>query len=661
MSSASESELETDAPTGQRSFVCEKCGKCYARRVHLRNLRVKQTLIDIDANTRPYSCEKCGKTFNRRDVLARHEKLHLRPPRSERPITHIPRPARGSTVGPLTAGAQGVTTAGQPASRQATTSKQSKPATRPGTIINLNAPPAQPVPVLYQPILPQLMRSGLYFGMNLNTSRITTGFLNACIHEYFVRISPALPIIHVPTWSVQRPITPLVLNMAALGSLFVSLPSAAEKGEFLWRLAQTAVAGNWQSLMNASGPLDKCRGVSLVLTDLLGRLYALQSPDPAIRETALSFQNHSFNWVQACGMESVEDTQTLTLSIPDVNALENVKRRRWEVWAAAEMQRRAVLALYFMNGLISQASGALASTRHLINPVGGACSDAAFAASTPDDWITEMTRAETQQQPMSQIFKFIFKPEYSQAPFNLSAFTVAVVLEGLQCLTSNGTSLDSSFSLTCQQLIQALLSVDRVHSSSALPSEKRQIRWQAVCIEVAMSTSTLYTALCRRFNVPLLLGGDPGKAAVLNLDLERWVKSTDAIRALLHALAIVRLVQNMPFAPSHAPHLPMSIFSAAIVLCAICLFGTPQVQVPKTPRWDETGEEFLASLRGSGEDVVAVNLLHELSSLQLALRTVTSCWGVTAQMVTVLGHLTGCIHERLSAVPAPPGPGTSAR
>jgi hypothetical protein len=137
---------------------------------------------------------------------------------------------------------------------------------------------------------------------DINDRGITSDFLDSCLHEFFQRVLPSFPVIHEPTFSSQKCIPPLVLNMVALGSLYVCLPNAVHKGELLWRLGHTAVATSWQKLISLRGPHDDCDGVQLVLTALLGQTYALLSSNTDIRTTAFVFHGLGFYWARTCGM-----------------------------------------------------------------------------------------------------------------------------------------------------------------------------------------------------------------------------------------------------------------------------------------------------------------------------------------------------------------------
>lgn len=503
---------------------------------------------------------------------------------------------------------------------------------------------------------------------DLHNTGITSAFLDACLQEFFERISPCFPVIHEPTFATRETIPPLLLNMVALGSLFVCSPGSSQKGEMLWRLGHTAAATSWQALIGSRGPHDGCEGIQLVLTALLGQTYALLSSNANIRTTAFVFHGLGFYWARTCGMYSIRTEDPPSLDAPEAD-----KTAAWKFWAASEVQRRAILGHYILDGLLSQASGYPASASHLINSICATCSDAAFAARTADEWLLEMARSGTSQKPVSEIFVSLFSLDYLRAPLELSRFSISVVMEGLQSLTADLHEVTGPVfgTIPRSQIMRALLhlydgNIEPLVSTTSIGHLQILIRWHTVCIELIAPSTSLYRMICETFKLPQLLGGIPVKGGIHAFDANSWVKSADAVRALLHASAISRLLNKVPLGQVHATHIPVAIFAAAMVFGTACLSKTDTIGLPKVFHWHDvwasvleedpsrlhsrnrlSSDELLQHLnRNNRAGTRTVQLLNEINFLQISLKTIASRWGVSAQMEDVIGRLALLARER---------------
>lgn len=94
----------------------------------------------------------------------------------------------------------------------------------------------------------------------MESTGITSVFLDKCLHMFFTHFNPTFPVLHRPTFVFKDCTPPLLLNAIALGSLFLGprdaiakvsriLPASSftlmgslQQGEALWRLAHIAVA-----------------------------------------------------------------------------------------------------------------------------------------------------------------------------------------------------------------------------------------------------------------------------------------------------------------------------------------------------------------------------------------------------------------------------------
>ena len=491
------------------------------------------------------------------------------------------------------------------------------------------------------------------------------------IHEQATLFTRLTPIRDAATFVVRESSHPLLLNILALGSLFVGAKDALPKGEALWRLAHIAVATNWKHLMATKGPRDSCEGVQLLLTAVLGQTYALMSKNESLRMTSQIFHGLGFYWARQCGMLNADQT---AFAVPDIDAPENEKVESWKRWAAIEVQNRAVLGHYVLDGHISQFSGFAACARHATNPLHMPASEAAFDSSTADEWIQEMHRANTTQISFREVFLAIFS--FTPVPndySHLSNFTVRVLLEGLQSLAAElqeadgkpalGTPLQADIAGALIRIYNNRLSC---HELSSVDQMELVIRWHSICLDLATPSTLLCRKMCAVYEIDQRLHGAIGHDLV-DLDLVTWSQSTDALRSLLHCLAIQSIVEKMPIGRLHAIHLPAAIFAVATIYSARCIGGFPLIAYPKVVRWEAVWHVHVPATQ-STDDFVAQsmetdaylqsnfpkaapnsstkNLMYELNSLQITLSSISSRWGVSHEMDRVLHRWISIANEK---------------
>ncbi|RDK39117.1 hypothetical protein M752DRAFT_59862 [Aspergillus phoenicis ATCC 13157] len=660
-----------------KKFKCKQCNRSYTKYEHLS--RHERT----HSNTRPFQCDECGRSFGRGDVLGRHKRLHARS-RANAPSDAAPS-VGGATEGNLPSPKESaLSLLGMSSFEQSPLSGNQQLLSSDNLLDwfmpDFWGPPAIPLPFtdpLNQPH-PQIsngpnLLSAEYPGASqqepgkiamqqsyrliedlskrlnteLHSSGITSAFLDACLQQFFEWLSPCFPVIHEPTFSTRETIPPLLLNMVALGSLFVCQPDSSQKGEMLWRLGHTAVATSWQTLSSLRGPRDACDGVQLVMTALLGQLFALLSSNEGIRTTAFVWHGLGFYWARTSGMYAAEGMQQY--DIPGRDAPASTKHAAWLTWAAIETKRRAILGHYILDGLISQASGSPASTRHLINSIRTACPDSAFLAKTADDWIVEMERSSLTQCPFSEVFVSVFSPESPNfSPPRLSIFSTLVTIEGLQSLISDLHETNGPVfgAISERQIIQALLNIydTNISKGAAIHDSNLQLtlRWHTVCLELAVSSASLCQRICHAYGLRQPLGGMATKEDQLSFDLNQWARSAGAARAILHAFAITRIVSQIPFKLAHAPHIPAAIFASAVVMGGWCLAREETIQVgPDTPWHDiwREGHDIDQYLRQHDTDGTKVHLLNEMNFLQISLQTLTSRWSVSRPMAETIQQI----------------------
>ncbi|KAJ5194257.1 hypothetical protein N7491_001593 [Penicillium cf. griseofulvum] len=501
----------------------------------------------------------------------------------------------------------------------------------------------------------------------VKATSITSVFLDECLHMFFVRFIPTFPILHRATFIFRECTHALLLNAIAIGSLYLGPKDSITKGEALWHLAHTALSTSWQSLITHSGPYDACKGVQLMTTALLGQVYGALSKNRAIRTTSQVFHPLGFLWARHCGM--YESEQYSMDNLPSIDAPPAEKEHQWRIWSAREIQQRVLLAYYVMDGLVAQTSSDGASSRHVANPLSLPSSEEAFDASTADEWLTHMHPQKPDQSSFRMIFRSLFPPVGSFRPleYQFSAFALRVVLEGLRSLVSDSDDNELAVGVPSQSDVRRALA--QVHETISMSihftaAERLEIllRWHTVCLDTVIDSTVLSRHVCSRYNISQHVSGGCGTVRP-GFDLVKWANSKDARRAVLHAVAIQDIIEQLPRGRAHVVHMPSSLFAAATIYVVFSLAGVATVDLPRNIVWQDAllshsdlnlgdgnirppaGSEtkrFVENGNGGSLPLpiggAVRNLLYELNSMQKLFRCLSSQWGVAHDMEDIVAQ-----------------------
>ncbi|KAJ5373036.1 hypothetical protein N7517_005042 [Penicillium concentricum] len=502
----------------------------------------------------------------------------------------------------------------------------------------------------------------------VKATSITSVFLDECLHMFFVRFIPTFPILHRATFIFRECTHPLLLNAIAIGSLYLGPKDSVAKGEALWHLAHTALSTSWQSLITHSGPYDACKGVQLMITAVLGQIYGALSKNRAIRTTSQVFHPLGFLWARHCGMYESEPYSIDNL--PSIDAPAAEKEHQWRIWSAREIQQRVLLAYYVLDGLVTQTASDGASSRHVANPLSLPNSEEAFDASTADEWLTHMHPQNPDQSSFRMIFRSLFPPvgSFRSLKYQFSAFALRVVLEGLQSLISDSDDNELAVGVPSQSDVRRALA--QVHETISMSihfsaAERLEIllRWHTVCLDTMINSIALSRHVCSRYNIFQHVSGGCGTVRP-GFDLVKWANSEDARRAILHAVAIQDIVEQLPRGRAHVVHMPSSLFAAATIYVVLSLAGVATVNLPRNIVWQDAllshsdlnlGHENIRPLSGSetkrfvenGNASSSLplpiggavrNLLYELNSMQKLFRCLSSQWGIAHDMEDIISQ-----------------------
>ncbi|KAJ6179693.1 hypothetical protein N7519_010154 [Penicillium mononematosum] len=680
------------AVSGGKKLVCRVCQKAFSKAEHLR---------------RHERCQ-CRRPFARQDALTRHEKLHARAINAKNGSSEVHLPPHPTSLNSLPSWDTTSASTGDPASTSATSHSWDE--SHPGDHASMHNVASEldfelvwpdsedlfqslmssdttdqwqmPLGTLPFPPVVQDM-NGMSFGSpNLfddhrstvgeipsggghqavqdvtemvtsssssvtaavKATSITSVFLDECLHMFFVRFIPTFPILHRATFVFRECTHALLLNAIAIGSLYLGPKDSVAKGEALWRLAHTALSTSWQSMITHNGPYDACKGVQLMITALLGQIYGALSKNRAIRTTSQVFHPLGFLWARHCGMY---DSEPYSLdNLPSVDAPAAEKEHQWRIWSAREIQQRSLLAYYVLDGLVAQTSSDGASSRHVANPLSLPSSEEAFDASTANEWLAHMHSQKPDQSSFRTIFRSLFPPvgNFRTLEYRFSAFSLRVVLEGLQSLTSEFDDNELAVGVPSQSDVRRALA--QVHETISM-----SIHFTAAeRLEILLRWHTHVSGGCGTVR--------PG------FDLVKWANSEDARRAVLHAVAIQDIVEQLPRGRAHAVHMPSSLFAAATIFVVFSLAGVATVNLPRNTVWQDAllshsdlnlGNEDIRPRSGSetkrfvedGNGASSLplpiggsvrNLLYELNSMQKLFRCLSSQWGIAHDMEDIIAQ-----------------------
>ncbi|KAJ5335037.1 hypothetical protein N7452_007440 [Penicillium brevicompactum] len=703
------STMET--PTAStKKLICRACQKGFSKAEHLKRHERSHT------GSKPFVCKECRRPFARQDALTRHEKLHTRSVDGNSDSGPLPQPSVGSvaswntnSVSPVDLSTSATSQSWDEASGDTSMHAASE------LDLTLIWPDSEnlfqslmssdttdqwqmplgtlPFPPVVQDVHSMTFGSPSSFsdrGSSIGTmppggghkavqdlaemvtsssssvtaavkaTSITSVFLDECLHLFFCRFIPTFPILHRATFIFKECTHALLLNAIAIGSLYLGPKDSVAKGEVLWRLAHTALATSWQSLITHKGPYDACKGVQLIITALLGQVYGALSKNRAVRTTSQVFRPLGFFWARHCGMYDSEPYSMENL--PSTTAALAEKEHQWKIWAAREIQQRALLAYHVLDGLVAQMSGDAVSARHVANPLFLPSSEAPFEARTADEWLGEMLSHNPSRSSFRVIFRALFPPVSNFRPLDhrFSAFGLRVVLEGLQSLISDCDDNDLAVGVPGQTDIRRALA--QVHETIAMSihftSEERLeilLRWHTLCLDTMIDSTVLSRHICSRYNILQHFSGG-SRTVRPGFDLWEWVDTDDARRAALHAMSIQDIVEKLPRGRAHVVHMPSSLFAAATIYVVFALCGQPCASYPREIDWQEvllshtdiafghdnsklpSGSETSQFIEGKFNSFDGRNLLYELNSIQKLFRCLSSQWGIAHDMEDIVAQ-----------------------
>jgi hypothetical protein len=330
----------------------------------------------------------------------------------------------------------------------------------------------------------------------------------------------------------------------------------------------------------------------------------------------------------------------------------------WRRWVGKEIQHRASLGLYVVDGLLAQMAGEPTAVRHASNQLALSDNDKAFEATTAEEWMSCMRQIQPNHSNTTfrSVLNTLFSHHAPTPAFNTSTFSLRIILESIQSLLSECAS-DTERIIGVPSISSIRSALSRIHhtitsSPSISPADRLEtlLRWHGICLDATVDTSLLCHELCSRWNIEQHIWTG-ASAPHSNTYGAPWARTEDARRSLLHATAIQNIVETLPRGRAHAVHMPTSLFAAATVYAAVALGEVVTVRVVESVDWrivlgnGEGDGDTMRYIRGDGVYCgESRNLVYELNSMHKLMGCLKTQWGVATDMEGVVGRWVEVCH-----------------
>ncbi|KAL5362007.1 hypothetical protein BJX96DRAFT_176756 [Aspergillus floccosus] len=328
---------------------------------------------------------------------------------------------------------------------------------------------------------------------------------------------------------------------------------------------------------------------------------------------------------------------------------------------------RTLLGLYIVDGVVSQFSGNPTFARHAANPLLLPNNEAAFNAAAVDSWIDLIHRHPPTATRFCEIYHKLFQGN-ERWNEGLSPFGRKVILEGMRCLVSEGSRTNPppvgfpvKRDILCvlRQLRKDILQT-QVQPHNATDRLTALLQWHTVCLDMVTNTARGTRRLCHVLGMNQnIFGGSQRDESIVQPD--RWVHSSRARIALLHAIGVQEIAAQLPLGKAHDINIPGVVFTAAATYTGFTFAGVPKLAVPTRIDWDVTlasqdadaqppvGSEsadarytydFIAGSLDVAEvprdKYVLRDLIYDLTAVRTLLRGLSLQWGVATEMEDVV-------------------------
>lgn len=401
-------------------------------------------------------------------------------------------------------------------------------------------------------------------------TRLSVSYLNECLRLYFARFHPIFPVIHFPSFRPNSRNALLFLSMCSIGSLFVGSPSALSQGYHIYSRLNKAILASWETHLSETPQ----RSLSMVQAALIGQTFGLLSGKSNNLVMTDMFQGTLISWARKLGC-----FHRASCELPSENIEPAERTRAWKNWIRAEHLRRLLLALHIHDAELSSLLHHEPLLRHKSCQYAPTVNDALFEASSAEKWYNLFNSSRTQPTQAS-VVKFgdwvtSCSGPRATAPSIVTAIDVAMENSHLALYTMlenfNASIIESrqvgELDINQQdRFAQGLILWSKSFRSVTAGNKQDRLALRLLWHSCFMTLTTDLDSLER------VLGRDGQLRATECLEeVANWAGSQNALRCLLHAIALQTLVEGMRMSWTPPIHVPRTLFSAGIAwICHRC-------------------------------------------------------------------------------------------
>ncbi|KAL1849963.1 hypothetical protein Plec18170_007059 [Paecilomyces lecythidis] len=198
--------------------------------------------------------------------------------------------------------------------------------------------------VLSAPLIPSLNDSPALEALP------AVAFLGQLVKIYFAEFHPALPIIHVPTWRIEKCPNALLAAMACIGSTYSTAEGSQEVAALLAEITQRTLF--WMGQADSRS----FRNPSYIAASCLHQIYALGSGNRRLYELADASRGLLVTGLRELGVLS-SDLERSESSKIDYQGLKQMDaaalEQAWSRWRDIEIERRVAWSVFEFDSTLS--------------------------------------------------------------------------------------------------------------------------------------------------------------------------------------------------------------------------------------------------------------------------------------------------------------------